>query len=208
MYTDRLVCMRAVESAKVRQSRETQEAILAASLRLFSRHGYYATSMDDVARAAHITKGAVYWHFEDKEALFQAILERIRARWQEVVLRPVLGESTPSAQLEQLFDRYIELFTEAPERCLFLQRILLEEDATFAPQVARIFRQTGQFIARILEDGKAQGEFRADFAAGPAAHAILGSLSGATQQSLANRSLSLTTLIQEVKAATLARVCA
>jgi AcrR family transcriptional regulator len=198
--------MKAVESAKAQQSRETREAILSSCLRLFSKSGFHGTSVDDIARASRITKGAVYWHFDDKEALFQAILERIRTRWQEVVLRPVLVESSPSARLEQLFDRYVELFTEAPERCLFLQRILLEEDATFAPQVARIFRQTAKFIARILEDGKARGEFRPDFAAGAAAHAILGSLSGATQQSLANRSVTLATLIREVKAASLARV--
>jgi TetR/AcrR family acrAB operon transcriptional repressor len=175
-------------------------------MKLFARNGFSGTSVDDIARACGITKGAVYWHFKGKEELFDAILERIRARWQEVVLRPVTAGCAAPARLDFLFDCYTELFTEAPERCLFLQRILLEDDAVFAPRVARIFRQTAQFIAKIIEDGKARGDFRADVNALASAHAILGALSGASQQSLANRSIKLPALIQEVKAAFLARM--
>ncbi len=195
-----------VESLKAQQSRETREAILSASQKLFAKSGFASTSVDEIARAARITKGAVYWHFEGKEELFHAILERIRKRWQQVVLRPVVGRSSAPARLQQLFDGYLELFTEGPERCLFLQRILLEEDGAFAPRVARVFRQTAQFIAGILDEGKARGDFRRDLDSMLVAHTILGSLSGASQQSLTNRSLTLEALITEVKASTLARV--
>jgi TetR/AcrR family transcriptional regulator, acrAB operon repressor len=188
------------------KSPETREALLAASMTLFARNGFAGTSVDDIASACGITKGAVYWHFKGKEELFDAILERIRARWQEVVLRPVTDGSAPRARLDFLFDCYTELFTEAPERCLFLQRILLEDDAVFAPRVAKIFRQTARFIAKIIEEGKARGDFREDVNPLAAAHAILGALSGASQQSLANRSIKLPTLLYEVKAAFLARL--
>lgn len=194
------------ESVKAQKSQETREAILSASLRLFAKDGFGNTSVDDIAQAARITKGAVYWHFTGKDELFQAILDRIRTRWQEVVLRPVTGETTAAHRLECLLDCYLELFTEAPERCLFLQRILLEDDGTYAPQVARVFRHTAQFIAKILDDGKNTGDFRPDIDSMLVAHSVLGWLSGATQQSLANRGVTLQELIGEVKAATLARV--
>jgi TetR/AcrR family acrAB operon transcriptional repressor len=198
--------MRTTESIKAQKSQETREAILSACLKLFAKNGFVSTSVNDIARAAHITKGAVYWHFKGKDELFQAILDRIRIRWQEMVLRPVSVESSAVLRLECLFDCYVELFTEAPERCLSLQRILLEGDAEFAPQVARIFRQTAQFIARILDDGKARGDFRRGIDSLLVAHSILGSLSGASLQSLANRRLTLQALIEEIKTATLARV--
>src|SRR5258708_2193738 len=79
-YTERLVCMSTAVSLKAQQSAVTRRAILDACLKLFARHGFSTTSIDDIASAAGITKGAVYWHFENKEELFQAILEEIRAR--------------------------------------------------------------------------------------------------------------------------------
>ena len=55
--------------------------------------------IDDIASAAGITKGAVYWHFENKEELFQAILEEIRARWVESVQQPLSKERAPVKRL-------------------------------------------------------------------------------------------------------------
>jgi len=194
------------ESLKAQKSRETREAILSACLMLFAKHGFANTSIDDIGRSVNITKGAVYWHFQSKEELFQAILERIRDRWQQMILQPVSAEKSASARLQLLFDRYSQLFHETPEICVFLQRILLEDDQTFAPQVAAVFRKTARFIGRILEEGKVSNEFRGNFDSSLVAHGMLGSLSGATQQSIANQSLSLESLIQELKASTLIRV--
>ena len=44
----------------------------------FARYGYHATSIDRIARAAGLTKGAVYYHFRDKEELlFEAVKNRV-----------------------------------------------------------------------------------------------------------------------------------
>jgi AcrR family transcriptional regulator len=205
-YTERLVCMSASVSLKAQQSAVTRKAILASCLKLFARHGFSTTSIDEIARAAGITKGAIYWHFENKEELFQAILEEIRARWTEAVHQPLSKETAPVPRLETLFDCYARLFTEAPEICLFLQRILLEGHKEFSPQVARVLTQTARFIAKIIDDGKTHGVFRSDLDSMVTAHMILGSLSGATQQSLTNRSLTLATLLGEAKSMTMARI--
>lgn len=108
----------------------------------------------------------------------ETILEQIRTRWQEVVQQPLFRETSPIARLETLFACYLELFTEAPDICLFLQRILLEQHKESSPRVARVFGQTARFISRILDQGKAQGVFRADLDSLVTAHMILGSLSG------------------------------
>jgi TetR/AcrR family fatty acid metabolism transcriptional regulator len=205
-YTERLVRMIPSVSLKAQQSAVTRNAILASCLKLFAKYGFSTTSIDDIARAAGITKGAVYWHFVNKEELFQAILEEIRARWVETVQQPLSKETAPVSRLEALFDGYSKLFAEAPEICLFLQRILLEGHKEFSPQVGRVFTQTARFIGKIIDDGKVQGVFRNDLDSGVTAHMILGNLSGATQQSLANRSLTLAVLLGEAKTMTMARI--
>ena len=197
---------RTAKNLKAQQSAETREAILASCLPLFARHGLASTSIDDIARAAGITKGAVYWHFASKDELFQAILERTRGRWQVAVLEPLSRKALPMTRLETLFDGYLELFSQTPDICLFMQRVLLENDAAYSPQIGRVFTLTARFIAKMLDDGKAKGSFRADVDSIAMAHIILGAISGATQQCLANRSLALKALLGEVKEMTAARV--
>ena len=176
------------------------------ALTLFARHGVVGSSVDQIAQAAGITKGAVYWHFESKDALFDAILERIRLRWQDTVQAPLATKTSATARLQALFDGYAALFTATPEICLFMQRVLLEGDKEFSPRVGKILTSTARLIARILDEGKARGDFHTQLESLATAHTILGAISGATQQSLANRSLTVETLLNEARAMTLARV--
>src|SRR5258708_28632023 len=55
----------------------TTEAILKAGRRLFSEQGFAATTIDDIAEAARVAKGAVYHHFATKEAVFEAGVEQV-----------------------------------------------------------------------------------------------------------------------------------
>jgi AcrR family transcriptional regulator len=198
--------MEQATTLKTQQSDATRALILAAALKLFAKRGFTSTSVDEIAQQAGITKGAVYWHFGSKEDLFSAILDRVRERWQAMILRPVSIQTSPRKQLEQMFECYEVFFGEAPATCLFLQRELLEDDSVFSPQVGRIFCQTARFIAKILESGQAKGVFRRDLSSLVTAHQIIGALSGASQQALARRSLPLGVLIREVKKSVLARV--
>jgi TetR/AcrR family acrAB operon transcriptional repressor len=51
--------------------------ILAAARDVFARQGVTRTSLEQVARAAGVTRGAIYWHFADKTALFYAMREQV-----------------------------------------------------------------------------------------------------------------------------------
>ena len=53
----------------------TRQHILDVALRLFSQQGVSSTSLVDIARAAGVTRGAIYWHFKDKSDLFGEIWE-------------------------------------------------------------------------------------------------------------------------------------
>jgi AcrR family transcriptional regulator len=57
-----------------------REQILTTATEAFARTGFAATSLDDVAREAGVTRMVVYTHFESKTALYQAVLDRMRDR--------------------------------------------------------------------------------------------------------------------------------
>ena len=55
---------------------KTRAAIVKAAKRIFGERGFAATTMDDIAGAARVAKGAVYHHFTTKEALFETVFEQ------------------------------------------------------------------------------------------------------------------------------------
>ena len=57
------------------QARETRQLILDVALRLFSQQGVSSTSLATIAKAAGVTRGAIYWHFKNKSDLFNEIWE-------------------------------------------------------------------------------------------------------------------------------------
>ena len=61
------------------EAQATRSTIMNTALELFCRQGIARTSLVDIARAAGVTRGAIYWHFKDKDELFTAL-------WQEVCL--------------------------------------------------------------------------------------------------------------------------
>ena len=55
----------------------TRSALLDAAERVFQQRGVSRTSLADIAQAAGVTRGALYWHFKDKAALFNAMMDRV-----------------------------------------------------------------------------------------------------------------------------------
>jgi TetR/AcrR family acrAB operon transcriptional repressor len=59
------------------EAAQTRRRIMAAALRTFNRRGIARTTMEHIAEAAGVTRGAIYWHFSDKRALLGAIREDV-----------------------------------------------------------------------------------------------------------------------------------
>src|SRR3954470_23366273 len=76
--------MAATTTKPRRTQRERSDAttgeLIAAARELFARQGYAATSLDEIAAAANVTKGAVYHHFAGKRDIFRAVYEREQRR--------------------------------------------------------------------------------------------------------------------------------
>jgi AcrR family transcriptional regulator len=69
-----------VKSRREMYSAATRTALLDEATALFAERGYAGTSLEDVASASQVTRGAVYHHFASKQALFEAVLDLQEAR--------------------------------------------------------------------------------------------------------------------------------
>jgi len=95
--------------------------ILAAAHRLFASNGFDATSMDDIAEAAGVAKGAVYHHFASKEALFLRVLEEVQAGIAAAPVSPeVLAGRDPAEQIAGAVLAYLLAASEPDVRRILL----------------------------------------------------------------------------------------
>lgn len=67
------------------EAERTRCELLAAAERLFLEQGVAHTSLEQIARAAGVTRGALYWHFANKADLFHAMLEQVRLPPEQMV---------------------------------------------------------------------------------------------------------------------------
>jgi AcrR family transcriptional regulator len=65
-----------VKTRRAEYAEQTRAAVLDAAAEAFAHRGFVRTSITELATAARVTKGAVYHHFSDKEALFEAVLDQ------------------------------------------------------------------------------------------------------------------------------------
>lgn len=68
-----------------RDSEKTRARILASALALFAKKGYVHTTFTDIAARLKMTKGAVYWHFESKQALLMALIDEMLEKFRRQI---------------------------------------------------------------------------------------------------------------------------
>ena len=76
-----------------RDSEKTRARILASALALFAKKGYVHTTFTDIAARLSMTKGAVYWHFESKQALLMALIDEMLVKFKRQI-----GELLPEGE--------------------------------------------------------------------------------------------------------------
>lgn len=100
---------------------ETRNLILDTAEAVFSEKGVSRTTLNDIAKAANVTRGAIYWHFKNKADLFEAMLQRVTLPMDEFM-------ATPDTHPEQQPLAYVR------ERTLHVVRALATD-----PRTQRVF---------------------------------------------------------------------
>ena len=82
-------------SRRQQYSQSTKRAMVEAALEQFAERGYAATSLDAIVAQAQVTKGALYHHFAGKQALFEAVFERVESEAARDIAASVKGVKDP-----------------------------------------------------------------------------------------------------------------
>src|ERR1051325_10333674 len=82
-------------SRRAQYSATTRRAPVDGAERLFTEHGYAATSLDAIVAGADVTKGALYHHYSGKQALFEAVFEKVESDASRAINRALKGKRDP-----------------------------------------------------------------------------------------------------------------
>lgn len=167
----------------------TREALLDAAEGVFREHGVARATLGDVAAAAGVTRGAVYWHFRDKAELFGAMCNRAKLPMQSRLEQAALTEGDDA--LETLRAVSVQALREIASnaRTRAVMEILLckgERGGPIdgAPQPDEMDRQCACAVERIVERAVAQRRLPPDTDTRLAAHALQAYFLGVIQLSL------------------------
>jgi TetR/AcrR family transcriptional regulator, transcriptional repressor for nem operon len=168
---------------RFRDPERTRDRLLQAAFREVHRSGFQGAGIDTILAATNVTKGALYYHFESKEALGYAVVEEIIAklvgdRW----LRPLLREG----QAIDVLIGVVRALPTGPEDVragcplLNLATEMSPLDEQFRKRLKRIFLSWQEGVATLLRKGQFEGTVRRDVSPDEAASFLLAMVEGYT----------------------------
>jgi AcrR family transcriptional regulator len=159
---------------------QRRQQLVAVALELFARRGYRATTMDDIADAAGVTKPLLYQHFSSKRALYLELVDSIARELLTAVREAVMEADGPRQQVELGFAAYFRLVVskEAEFRLLYGR----DQDD---PELGRALRAVEDAIAEAIDPLIAAG--LDDDHRRLLAYGIVGMAEGASRRFMAQR---------------------
>src|SRR5215218_6206434 len=124
--------------------------LLDAALEAFATRGFHATSMNDVAEAAGVTKPVLYQHFGSKRALYQELLDDVAATL-EARIHAATATGSPRSQVEAGFRAYFTFVAERRSRFTLLFGSGARRDAEFAGTVSRLEASVAEWVASLID---------------------------------------------------------
>jgi len=166
------------KTQKQLQSERTRRRIIHAAAELFVRKGFNGTSISDLAEAVELTKGAIYHHFESKDAIFFAVVNMVRHDWNRAVVRDVIKADNALDRIAALLDNHTRVVSENPTLCLVMASLItdtdLDDNSDFAAALVEVYEELTAFIEGIVKKGQTAGEIRSDLAARMVALNVVG----------------------------------
>jgi AcrR family transcriptional regulator len=143
-------------------SEERKDQILEAATRVFTQRGFDDARMDDIVAESGLSKGAIYWYFDSKEAIIVAILDRI-FDWETAHIQKNISSDLGAAKQLELFVQASieEMHKIEPLMPLFFDfwtRSL--RNPTINQAIKRYYQLFLEIIEPIIQQGISTGEFR------------------------------------------------
>lgn len=144
---------------------QSRAAILDAAVREFSREGVAGARTDSIARAARVNKALLYYYFEDKEGLYNAVLDQVFGELLAAVEEVLSRDLPPKEKIIAYARTHFDYIANHPRYPRIVQAEMMSASRGRAPRLERIakqyFRPLFAGLAGVLQQGQARGEFRA-----------------------------------------------
>jgi AcrR family transcriptional regulator len=187
MYTCLLMSTSTARAPAARQrftqaerSARTRSALLESAARGLSRYGYGNLVLEQVAREAGYTRGALYHQFKDKEDLALAVLEWVDETWWREVGNPAERQPDPVAALIALARGHAVYCRRDVARVIMALRVEFSgQDHPVGREIKRVSRMLVERCARLIDAGRRDGSIPPGPPARAVALAFWGALEGA-----------------------------
>ena len=168
-------------ATRLRDSGRTRERLLQAASREIYRSGFQSASLDTILAIAGVTKGALYYHFDSKEALGYAVVEEVIApdvcgKW----VRPLQSGKDPIDALIGAVRRIPVRPVDVRGGCQLnnLAQEMSPLDAGFRKRLASVFGAWREAVASVLREGQTHGSVRHDVEPADAAGLLIAMVEG------------------------------
>lgn len=159
---------------------DMRQRILSSATHLFARGGVGNTSLSRIADEVGIRKASLLYHFASKDALHQAVLDSLVARWNERLPSLMLAASTGEGRFEAIVWEVVNFFSEDADRARLLVREMLDRPDVFREVVRVHLSGWMDVVDAALRAGQREGVIRADLeprsAVMQAMHLLVGGL--------------------------------
>jgi AcrR family transcriptional regulator len=133
----------------------TRIALVNAATALFAERGYTGTSIDDVAGAARVTRGALYHHFTSKLEIFNAVCSDVDARVVGRVRKVAAEPGTAEERMLRVLDAYFESSRDPVYRAIVLGESAKaqgrDDSQRYTPAMLAV---VGDFVRELAETGQ------------------------------------------------------
>jgi len=147
-------------TASARRAPYDAASLLDVAVRVFNERGYDGTSMEDLARAAGISKSSFYHHVDGKEALLAAACERALSALSAIRDEPLSRSGPAVSRFEHVLRRTAEsLLAELPYVTLLLR---VRGNTATEKRALERRRDFDRFVANLVTQAVSDGDLRAD----------------------------------------------
>jgi len=167
-------------STQAERSARTRGALLESAARGLSRYGYGELVLEQVAREAGYTRGALYHQFAGKEDLALAVIEWVNENWMREVGEPAREQPDPVAELLALARGHAVFCRRDIARVVMALRVEFSgQDHPVGREIERVSESAIERVGRLVSSGRRDGSIPPGPPARTVAAALMGGLEGA-----------------------------
>ena len=139
-----------------------KDQILDAALTVLVQHGYEGSRMDDVVSESQLSKGAIYWYYKSKKAMYLDLVNFWVIRYSATINHLVVNDQSAPDQLKSLFNYFIDQYESDPDPFIALTEFwsMAQKDNDFREKLQKVYSQFLEVLEKIVAKGVKDGDFK------------------------------------------------